>query len=547
MRALALALTAAVGLIILFREDGPPRPAEVTPTPTAANPTAYLPPQCYARTKRPGASAANPCFTCHQEPRAPNYTADAEVQRVLSLPAPATTNPWRNLVSPPAPVDWDDARTLARVRQSNYFDARGAPVLATALPASWRGYRPDCAFHFDAEGFDRDAQGRATGWRAYAWAPVPGMFWPTNGSAGDAMIRLPREFREDDQGAERLDLYAINLAILEAMIRRVDVPLRAVDEASVGGVDLDGDGQLGVARKVAFVWPPREGRRFTWVGRAARLEPTKAGWPVAGLFPVGTEFLHSVRYLDVQDGRVVMAARLKELRYMRKGRWFTWGDLQMRAQAEEREKLKSPDRVRTLVGDGERGVGTGLGWALQGFIEDADGALRPQTTEETAACVGCHGGVGATTDGTFSFARKLGGAAPLDGWYHWGAAGLAGVPEPKRADGQGEYAHWLAQVGGGDDYRTNPEVQQRFFDARGALRPDALAALEHDLSTLLVPSPERALALDRAYLALVKAQSFSLGREVVVGGAPHLEAVVEQEAETGVEVAVTPGWWKDGR
>jgi hypothetical protein len=71
-------------------------------------------------------------------------------------------------------------------------------------------------------------------------------------------------------------------------------------------------------------------------------------------------------------------------------------------------KTRHPDTLKTVLGDVERGVGTGTGWLRQGFIEGCGrGALRPQTMEETAACIGCHGGVGAPTDGTFSFARKF--------------------------------------------------------------------------------------------------------------------------------------------
>ena len=43
-------------------------------------------------------------------------------------------------------------------------------------------------------------------------------------------------------------------------------------------------------------------------------------------------------------------------------------------------------------------------------------------------------------------------------------------------------------------------------------------ALAQDISVLIVPSPERALALDRGYLALVRAQSFEKGRDVILDG-----------------------------
>jgi hypothetical protein len=529
-------------------------PANTREPPQLSNPTAYLPAQCYAVTQdTPGGRTRNGCFACHQTPRAPNYVEDAEVQTVLSVARSAEENRWTNLLQPPPPVALSDDELLAWVRSSNYVDERGGLRIAATLaqpPAAWdangdgrwAGYTPDCWFQPDAEGFDHSPDGALTGWRAFAYAPFPGMFWPTNGSAGDVFIRLPAAFRRDKAGRESTVVYRLNLAILEAYIRRVDVPLPPTDERELGS-DLDGDGVLGMAKRVAFVWPPRPERPFGYVGQAAELDRAKDGWPAAGLFPRGTEFLHSLRYLDVEGGQVRMAARMKELRYMRKTRWLTYSDLQLAAEAEAREKQRQPDTRKLVLGDAERGVGTGTGWLMQGFIEDAGGALRPQNVEETAACIGCHGGVGATTDSTFSFARKLDpGSAYQQGWYHWAQRGLKGIPEPKRADGQGEYAHWLAQVGAGDDYGSNDEVQARFFRPDGSLRPDAVKALTKDISVLLVPSPSRALLLDRATLALVKAQRFEYGRDVTVGAPPKVKARLEQDGATGITELVPPGW-----
>jgi hypothetical protein len=58
-----------------------------------------------------------------------------------------------------------------------------------------------------------------------------------------------------------------------------------------------------------------------------------------------------------------------------------------------------------------------------------DGSLRPQSMEESTFCAGCHGGIGATTDSIFSFARKLGGRAPARGWFHWSQRDLRGIAE----------------------------------------------------------------------------------------------------------------------
>jgi hypothetical protein len=88
----------------------------------------------------------------------------------------------------------------------------------------------------------------------------------------------------------------------------------------------------------------------------------------------------------------------------------------------------------------------------------------------------------------------------------------------------GTSAHWLEQVGGGDDFRTNEEVAARFFRPDGTLDPAATRALAKDIATLLVPSAERAVALDRAYLALVRAQRFERGRDVVLRVTPTRRA-----------------------
>jgi len=521
--------------------------------PELSNSAAYIPAQCYAKTRDPdGKTTHNGCFVCHQASRVPNYVDDGDVQSELSFARYATHNRWNNFLQPPPPAKEPNAELLAWVRTSNYFEADGGITLAQRLAkpppgwdtnhdGAWNGFVPDAWFHFDAQGFDVDAAGHFSGWRAFASLPTPGMFMPTNGSAGDALIRLPEPFRKDAQGREDPAIYRVNLAIVEAFIRRVDVPIDKTDERALGS-DLDGNGALGSATHVAFVWPPRPGRPFHYVGKAAELDPQQEGWPVAGLFPRGTEFLHSVRYLDVVNGKVSMAARMKELRYMRKLRWLNYGQLDQSAQAEAREKHKNPDKLKQIFPSRERGVTTGVGWIMQGFIEDASGNLRPQSDEETTACIGCHGGIGATTDATFTFARKLPAGAFQEGWYHPSQHGLEGTRDPKRADGSREYARYLQAVGGADDFRSNDEARAKFFRADGSLDPAMAQRLARDITLLLLPSPERALALDRAYLGLVRAQRFETGRDITVGSRPQVETQVTQDAPTGVTKPVLPSW-----
>jgi hypothetical protein len=80
--------------------------------------------------------------------------------------------------------------------------------------------------------------------------------------------------------------------------------------------------------------------------------------------------------------------------------------------------------------------------------QDASGRADPAIYEINLAIVEAlikradvpiDGEIGATTDGMFAFARKLGAGAPARGWFHWSQHGLRGLPEPRRKDGRFEY------------------------------------------------------------------------------------------------------------
>jgi hypothetical protein len=233
-----------------------------------------------------------------------------------------------------------------------------------------------------------------------------------------------------------------------------------------------------------------------------------------------------------------MAARMKELRYARKARWLGWADLQSLAAREKVERAETPHRPHPALWEGDYGVSNGQGWLLQGFIESADGRLRPQSYEETVTCAGCHGGIGATADSTFSFARKLGAGAPARGWFHPTQHDLGGLPEPRRADGRGEYSLYLTEARAGDDLRENDEVRRAFFDDQGRPRAERFERLRADVTTLLLPTPARALALDHASRALTRAQRFDLGRDVVLAPVTNVAARATAGEKTGVPVAL---------
>ena len=541
--------------IALFLVGTVSAPAMDLVSATLENKTAYIPAQCYTKTEDADGNAHNPCQTCHTYSRVPHHINDADLQLSYAFPAPALKNPWTNLfVDRRAEVAaTSDDEILDWVRTDNYFGADGAPLLMSKLaspPAGWdvdgngvwSGYVPDCYYAFDPDGFDRRPDDSLTGWRAFAYVPLPGTFWPTNGSTDDVLIRLPEAYRQDEDGAESVEIYKLNLAIVEALIKRADVAIAPTDEAPLG-VDLDRDGVLSRADHITFAYAPLKGIDMHWVGRAGTLSAEEAPL-AAGLYPLGTEFLHTVRYLDVTDTGISLSARMKEVRYMKKTHWQTYFDRLDGALAEAKETSDFPDRIAMFTGNAEIGIPNGTGWRLQGFIEDEQGDLRPQSFEETVFCMGCHGGIGTNDDDTLAFPRKVDAATSFQqGWYHWTQKGLAGTPDLIRADGTSDYVHYLETNGAGDEFRANMELINAWFDSDGTLGADKAAAIGADISGLILPSAERALALNAAYRMIVREQSFTKGRDASVS--PLDDTVwreVEQDQETGIEAVAYP-WY----
>ena len=539
--------------------NGAPAMSVSLATSVAENRLAYVPPQCFTRTQDvAGGAVQNPCYTCHAETSEPNYNSQPELQQAYDFPAVQSghdvLNPWTNLFKDrsAAIAAQTDADIAAYVGENNYRTAKGDIALAQALanlPATWdanrdgrwNGYVPDAWFNFDALGFDRAPDGHATGWRAFAYYPFPGAFMPTNGAFDDVLIRLPAAFRQAADGVVDDVVYATNLAIVEALIKRADIAIPETDETRLG-VDLDRDGKLGTTTRVAYRWNPLQQDNMRYVGKAQTLQAAGQLHLAAGLFPEGTEFLHSVRYLAVDaNGKVQPAPRMKELRYSRKSYWMSYADLQLRAKQEAKDKDLNPDRPELYGGNAETGLANSVGWQYQGFIEDQNGALRPQSYEETLFCMGCHTGLSATEDGTFAFPRKLvSGAA--NGWRQWGIGGSAAqapLPDAKRRDGRLEFGTYLHNNGAGDEFRANSEVRNKFFASDGSPVASQFAALENNVNVLLLPSAQRARTLNKAYRALVREQSFRLGRDPMITPAVNVHKSVVQGESTGILEAQT--------
>lgn len=520
------------------------------------NPYAYIPSQCWTKTVDEQGNKHNPCFACHISSVEPNYFDDTDLQEAYSFAESAIKNRWTNLFKDRTRTveSLSDKLIMDYVRVDNYKDKKGGLILTRNLQnlskawdmndnGVWDGYRPDCYFDFDSRGFDKAPNGTYTGWRSFAYYPFLGTFWPTNGSTDDVLIRLQKPFQQDETGNWDKDVYSTNLAIVESLIKMQDIVLESpVDEKKLG-VDLDHNGKLGMAKKVVYHFDgSKADNTMSYVGGAKKLLEEGLIHLAGGLYPEGVEFLHSVRYIDVDKaGNVSMAPRMKELRYGRKVSWRSYFELSSVVGREIKERHDFPERIRQVYGNMEMGVRNGQGWIYQGFIEDAKGELRPQTYEENVFCIGCHSNLGAIRDSTFVFQRKLDHRNFRGGWYHWSQKGIEDLKEPKNPNGDYEYTFYLKTNHAGDEFRGNEEVMQKFFDKDGELIQSEINKIHNDISYLLLPSKERALTLNKAYRAIVMEQSFIYGRDATFKPVPHVvHKEVEVEQNTELEAVI----WK---
>ncbi|GAB4359744.1 MAG: hypothetical protein Kow0026_21580 [Oricola sp.] len=467
------------------------------------NPEAPVPPQCYTAIK----GTHNPCYVCHQsndDPTRTNFMQDGELQEAYNFSDAGLTNHYRNLFvdrsAAVAAVSDDDI--LAYIGEDNYSALAGY-----LRDREFGGWIPDLAGYekgaaaFDEYGLARDG----SSWVAFNYKPQPSTFWPTNGSTDDVLIRLPDRFRRLADGTVSRDVYFANLALLEIAFQDYEsVSLPPVDETAIGA-DIDGDGMLSVARTMR--------RRASYLG-AAGDEPV-----IRMTYPQGTEFLHSVRYVGVsRDGEISVPPRMKELRYMRKSRRLSLAALKSRYGNELQEKID--ENLPRYVSLGDRGMDNGFGWTLLGFIEDADGTLRPQTREEQFFCRGCHTTTGANIDQTWAFPRKVRGA------HGWGYIDYREIPDAPNVGGRdGEIATYFRRAGGGDEFRSNAEMLERWFNGDGTVNEEALRG--KTVYDLITPSRERALALNKAYREIVREQSFIFGRDATITPPENVHAHID--------------------
>ena len=401
----------------------------------------------------------------------------------------------------------------------------------------WNGYTPDYYFNFDSQGFDLNPKSQETGWRSFAYNPFLGDFWPANGSSDDVLIRLHPILQQNSNHQFDREVYRLNLAIVESLIKRQDVVITAVDEKKYN-VDLDKNGELGQASKVVFEWNPRAKKFMSYVGAAKEAQKAGSLHLAGGLFPEGIEFLHSVRYLDIKEGRVVMAQRMKELRYAKKVSWFTYSEIKQLNSSDVTERYHNEDKLHRIGGDFEHGMNSAKGWRYQGFIEDAKGDLRPQSNEETLYCMGCHRDLGATSDGIFSFARKVESNEFQEGWFHWSQKGFKGLKERVLASGEYEYTKYLKHNKSGNAFRTNTSIEDKFFTKNGTLNKRAVAKIHQDISYVILPDTKKTDTMNKAYLSIVKEQSFNKGRDAHVKPLQNVHKEIKQGQSTELDVVV---------
>lgn len=465
------------------------------------NKTAFIPSQCYTKTVDEKNNKHNPCFACHTKAKVPNYFNDEDLQESYSFPEYATKNRWTNLFKDRSDEikKISDQEILKYIKEDNYKDKNGNIILAGKLKnlpldwdfnknKRWDGYIPDCNFNFDENGFDKNKNGNITGWRAFTYYPFLGTFWPTNGSFDDVIIRLPEVFRKDINGNIDLKIYNDNLEIVEKLIKQKDgdIPTSYVGLASTKNLKI-----------------------------------------AAGLYPEGTEFLHTVRYIDLDKDSVKISTRMKELRYSKKYSWSTYFQHQALAEEEYKENYDFPDRYSIYIGDIEKGISNKRGWYYQGFIEDEKGELRPQSYEETLFCIGCHSTIGVIHDSTFAFARKF----ENNGWKYWNQVSLKGV-----IDKNDEYLNYLKQNNHANEFRTNFEVYNKFFKNEKLVDKE-VEKIKNDISYLLFPSQKRALELNKAYKIIVKEQSYIYGRDTHIKPLNNVYKEVEQDQSTSLEIS----------
>ena len=100
---------------------------------------------------------------------------------------------------------------------------------------------------------------------------------------------------------------------------------------------------------------------------------------------------------------------------------------------------------------------------------------------------------------------------------------------------QYEYSFYLQNNHSANEFRNNDEVKSRFFDDNGSIKQEIINALHDDITVLLFPSKERALALNKGYKAIVEEQSYIYGRDAHIKPMKHVYKVIKEGKVTGIK------------
>jgi hypothetical protein len=101
---------------------------------------------------------------------------------------------------------------------------------------------------------------------------------------------------------------------------------------------------------------------------------------------------------------------------------------------------------------------------------------------------------------------------------------------PQVGHAEPEILTYFRRVTGGDEFRANEEILHRFFPS-GALADTMVrrAAIggDQDITFLVTPSRQRALQLNKAYIALVREQAFAQGRDTLLAPPRNVHDKIE--------------------
>ena len=481
----------------------------ITPTKNGSiNEEAPIPSQCYTQTE----SINNPCYTCHQtysnssnDNYRNNLRNDGANQGLYNFSDEGEINSWKNLFVNREP--W--VKRISDEQIAQYIDQDNYSKLPKKLKASgWKGFIPDLKDYqlskaaFNDKGIAKDG----SAWVAFNYKPFPGTFWPTNGATDDVLIRLSAEFRQLN-GEYNEDIYLINLSLVEMSIKQLaEVDIFPANEIQINR-DLNLDGKLGADVEMLLA-------QAYFVGDANKIKVPRQQ------YPVNTEIMHSVRYVGInENGKTYIPQRMKELRYMTKTQLLNNSAIDSAYRRERKEKLD--EQLPAYINVKDRGFNNKFGWLIQGYIEDYDGELRPQSHEETFYCMGCHSAIGTTIDQTFAFPRKVTGKAG------WGYIDLKGMKDaPSKGQSEGEILQYLQINGGGSEFRENMEMHSKWYKADGTV--DKEKVKQADVYELITPSKKRAYAMNKAYTQIVRTQSFIHGRDVNITPAINVHKTIDE-------------------